>query len=230
MRINEEIRTLDESNRKQYFLSLIKSIMKVLILFFGIISALILGFLLAGFSGAFLFALILTLTIYLIQRRTGKNFTYKVAVGSYLSFFTLGYFLMHLGGLTGSDPLVLKKLELIQKELKSKGYETNWMIISQKRSHFLNSLLPNSSKGTKPGGKSYHLFGKAVDIYVFDINGDGVFNRDDIKILACANNSVEKNHPELIGGFGDYFLDKHGYLTKHMIHIDIRGYKKRYTL
>jgi hypothetical protein len=88
--------------------------------------------------------------------------------------------------------------------------------------------LPKSAK--KKNSPSWHLKGKAIDVYVFDINGDNLFNKKDISILEQANKVVEKEHPELIGGFGDYFLDINGYFTKHMIHFDTRGYRHRYTL
>ena len=130
---------------------------------------------------------------------------------------------MNLGGIIGSDKDVIRKLDLIKNELKSKNYKTKWVIISQKRNVFINNLLQNSAK------KSYHLKGKAIDIYVFDINGDNYFDIKDIKILEKANNNVEKKYPELKGAFGDYFIDKNGYFTKHMIHIDTRGFKIRYT-
>ena len=94
----------------------------------------------------------------------------------------------------------------------------------------MNSLLPTSAKGKNPKKETQHIAGKAIDIYVLDIDGDNVFNRKDIKILEQANSLVEKNHPELTGAFGDYFLDKHDYFTKHMIHIDTRGQKVRYSL
>ncbi|NDA64332.1 MAG: hypothetical protein EBX50_20225 [Chitinophagia bacterium] len=35
-------------------------------------------------------------------------------------------------------------------------------------------------------------------------------------------------HPDLIGGLGTYFDDKNDYFTRHMIHFDTRGYKRRY--
>ncbi|NBU73291.1 MAG: hypothetical protein EBS53_17935 [Bacteroidetes bacterium] len=44
-----------------------------------------------------------------------------------------------------------------------------------------------------------------------------------------ANNVVEKEHPDLIGCLGDYFLDKNDYFTKHMIHFDTHGIDCRYT-
>ena len=126
---------------------------------------------------------------------------------------------MYLGGLIGADKQITRKLELIKFELNSKGYKTRWIIISQKRLSIFNDLLPNSAK------TSWHLKGKAIDVYVFDINGDNLFNKEDISIIEQANKVVEKENPELIGGLGDY---KNGYFTKHMIHFDTRGYRHRY--
>lgn len=197
--------------------------MKLIILTFGFIGSLILGFIFAGIFGAFCFAAILTLTIYLLRKKSQKSFTKIRLVVSFLSLFIFGYFLMYAGGLIGADKEITKKLELIKLELNSKGYKTRWIIISQKRLSIFNDLLSNSAK------KSEHLKGRAIDVYVFDINGDNLFNKEDISIIEQANKVVEKEHPELIGALGDYFLDKNGYFTKHMIHFDTRGYKKRYS-
>ena len=197
--------------------------MKLTILISGIISSLIFGFIFAGLFGAFCFALLLTLTIYLHRQKSKIRLSKIGIVGFFLSFCILGYFFMYLGGLIGADKEITRKLELIKLELNSKGYKTNWIIISQKRLSFINDLLTNSSKD------SWHLKGKAIDVYVFDINGDNLFNKEDISIIEQANNVVEKEHPELIGGLGDYSLDKNDYFTKHMIHFDTRGYRQRYS-
>ena len=113
------------------------------------------------------------------------------------------------------------KLYLIKNEISKRGYTNNWFIISSKRHSLYNKILLNSTK------KSYHLKGDAIDIYVLDIDNDGVFNSNDIKIIESANKEVELNHPELIGALGTYTTK--GYFTRHMIHIDTRGYKKRYN-
>ena len=197
--------------------------MKLTILISGIISSLIFGFIFAGLFGAFCFALLLTLSIYLYRQKSKIRLSKIEIVGFFLSFCILGYFLMYLGGLIGADKEITRKLELIKLELNSKGYKTNWIIISQKRHSFINDLLTNSSKD------SWHLKGKAIDVYVFDINGDNLFNKEDISIIEQANNVVEKEHPELIGGLGDYSLDKNDYFTKHMIHFDTRKYRHRYS-
>lgn len=201
--------------------------MKLIILTFGSIGSLILGFIFAGIFGAFCFAAILTLTIYLLRKKSQKSFTKIRLVVSFLSLFIFGYFLMYAGGLIGADKEITRKLQLLKLELNSKGYETRWIIISQKRLSFFNDLLPNSAKNKK--SPSWHLKGKAIDVYVFDINGDNLFNKEDISIIEQANKVVEKENPELIGGLGDYFLDKNGYFTKHMIHFDTRGHRHRYS-
>ena len=111
---------------------------------------------------------------------------------------------------------VLTKLRLIEDEVFRKGYNPNWIIISGKRSQWYNDLLQHSVKN------SHHIKGNAVDIYIFDIDCDGKFTELDIEILKSVNKKVEKNFPELKGFFGTY-LDK-GFLSKHMVHIDVRGY------
>ncbi|MFM7588419.1 MAG: hypothetical protein ACKO55_04820 [Bacteroidota bacterium] len=200
--------------------------MKLTILITGIISSLIFGFFFAGLFGAFCFALLLTLTIYLYRTKCGIKFSKIGIAGFFVTFYILGYILMYLGGLIGADKEITRKFELIKIELKSKGYKASWIIISQKRLSFFNDLLPNSAKNKN--SPSWHLKGKAIDIYVFDINGDNMFNNEDISIIEQANDVVEKEHPDLIGGLGDYIDDKHDYFTRHMIHFDTRGYKHRY--
>ena len=119
-----------------------------------------------------------------------------------------------------SNKDVTFKLKMIRNEIIKRGYNDNWFIISGKRSSWYNNLLLNSAKN------SHHLNGDAIDIYVFDIDGDGVFTSKDIRIFESANNHVESTYPKLTGALGTY--RSKGYLTKHMIHIDTRGYKKRY--
>jgi len=113
------------------------------------------------------------------------------------------------------------KLKMIENEISKRGYSNNWFIISGKRHSWYNNLLSNSAKD------SYHLKGKAIDIYVIDLNGDGVLNSEDIKIFESANEYIESIHPELLGALGTYTTK--GYFTKHMIHVDTRGYKERYN-
>lgn len=115
---------------------------------------------------------------------------------------------------------VREKITLIESEVINMGYTPNWVIISEKRSEWYNSILKNSAKN------SYHLKGMAIDIFIFDVDGNNKFTYDDIRIIERANDIVERKNPNLKGGFGTYM--KSGQLSKRMVHIDVRGYKKRF--
>jgi uncharacterized protein YcbK (DUF882 family) len=114
------------------------------------------------------------------------------------------------------------KLRMIHDEVAKRGYKTSWIVISGKRSSWYNNLLSNSKKGT-----SNHLVGKAIDIYVFDIDGDNKFTNSDIEILKSANNSVENDYPRLKGSFGTYTTK--GYFSRNMVHLDVTGHSKNYN-
>ncbi len=196
--------------------------MRITIISIGTLLSIICAFVFAGILGAILFASILTFSIYLVRKNKEKEFPLVNIFLFIITLSALSYGLMTVGGLLGADQKIVSKLKLIEKDLADKNYEANWIIISQKRYEILNSKLSKSAK------KSNHLKGIAIDIYIFDINGDGRFNDVDIAILENSNNNVEREHPELIGGFGDYFIKGAGYFTKHMIHLDTRGKKVRY--
>ena len=95
------------------------------------------------------------------------------------------------------------------------GYDPKWIQISRKRIGFFNTLLQNSAK------RSQHLLGKAIDVWVIDIDSDNKFNLNDINIIIKANKRVESNHPSLKGGIGYYI--KKDFLSRRMIHFDTRG-------
>ncbi len=114
-----------------------------------------------------------------------------------------------------------QKLNLIKVELSKAGYRNRWIVISGLRYNWYNKILSNSSE------KSYHMKGKAIDILVFDLNGDWKFTNEDIKILQSANMLVEATHPDLVGAFGTY-TGKSG-LARHMVHLDRRGYSVKFN-
>lgn len=120
-----------------------------------------------------------------------------------------------------SDSKTRVKLELVKTTLMKSGYDPSWVVISQSRSRFYNDILPNSSKN------SYHLVGKAIDVFVFDINSDGIFDIRDIDLIKEACAEVEREHPDLRGAVGTYTSS--GWLTSRMVHIDTRGYVKYYN-
>ena len=102
--------------------------------------------------------------------------------------------------------------------LTGKPQITFWKSVYRRYTNFAIESIPQDVQASP-------LFGSQV----FDINGDNLFNKEDISIIEKANKAVEKEYPDLIGGFGDYFIDKNDYFTKHMIHFDTRGYRHRYT-
>lgn len=140
---------------------------------------------------------------------------------SIFSFVFLSVVLIKLVFFYPADKDTRFKLSLIEDEVSKRGYKTNWIVISGKRSKWYNSLLSNSKEG------SYHISGKAIDIYVFDIDGNNRFDQKDIDILRSANNHVEKNHPRLTGAFGTY--RGKGYFSRNMVHLDTRGFKVSYN-
>ena len=78
-----------------------------------------------------------------------------------------------------------------------------------------NNILLNSVKN----GKSKHLLGKAIDLYIYDINGDGIYNIKDFEIFKMASRKVEIINPEIKGGVYDYL--KKGPFSKTMIHVEV---------
>lgn len=120
----------------------------------------------------------------------------------------------------GANPKVKRKVELIKRSLEKHGYAPNWIVVSEKRSKFINSLLPNSAK------KSHHLTGDAIDVFVFDVDGDGHFNKADLNLVKKHNRLVERAHPELRGAFGTY---TNTLTSSRTIHFDTRGRSIEYN-
>lgn len=145
-----------------------------------------------------------------------KNLLFWIVV--LLSLIATYYFFYSLD----VDKETKEKVKLIKKELISKGLKPKWVIISGRRSEFINSLFINSVKN------SQHLKRKAIDIYVFDINADNIFDKTDIKLLIQANQVVENKNKKLKGALGFYL--KKDLLSKRMVHIDTRGHSVIYGL
>jgi uncharacterized protein YcbK (DUF882 family) len=141
----------------------------------------------------------------------------------FLVFFSVSLpilFFSNILGLRGANKKIKTKVQLVKESLENAGYEVSWVVISEKRSKFFNKLLPNSAK------KSHHLNGDAIDVYVFDIDGDDKFTQNDLDIVKKHNRKVERRNPELRGAFGTYTSKK---FAKHMIHFDTRGYSTTYN-
>lgn len=102
-------------------------------------------------------------------------------------------------------------LEMIQ-QLKRKGYdEYAYTIRNSHRHPFWNA---NKWKGAK---NSQHIYGRAVDLRVGDINRDGTANQKDKKILLDILEKIVGNK----GGLGKY-------PGTMCLHFDSRGYRARW--
>jgi hypothetical protein len=132
-----------------------------------------------------------------------------------VSAILIGYGLITIFGLRGSDPLLKQKLKVIKSELRQQGYQPLWIIISQKRSQWYNDLLSNSVKDSK------HLKGKAIDIFVLDINGDWRYDQTDFDLIKNTSINVEVNNPAYEGKVYNYLKNKSP-LSRRMVHLELR--------
>lgn len=126
---------------------------------------------------------------------------------------------------------LLDKLELTIQELEKSGHPvTDVGVISGFRTPQYNA------HGGETGGRgtlSRHMYGDAMDFYVDndgngrmdDLNGDGVVNIADARVLAAAADRVERKYPVLIGGIGTY---RPTGAHSGFVHIDTRGFRARW--
>ena len=126
---------------------------------------------------------------------------------------------LHIGiSYSSLSPLVREKERLLSKTLTEKGLHDSYVIISGYRPPWLNRITPLAAK------KSVHQFGKAIDIYVFDVNGDWKINRKDVEIVVQTLEKIDRLHPQLAGGLGTYFKS-----SPRMVHFDVSGGKRRWN-
>ncbi len=126
---------------------------------------------------------------------------------------------------------LIDKLELVLVELQRRGIDAQRLtVISGFRSPQYNQ------KGVGRGGRardSRHQFGDAADVVVDndhngrldDLNHDGRVNSKDMKIMADAVESVERQYPELVGGLGVYRATRS---RSPFVHVDVRGTRARW--
>ncbi|MBU2652268.1 MAG: hypothetical protein KKA81_15165 [Bacteroidetes bacterium] len=137
----------------------------------------------------------------------------RILAVSGLLFLVLFLFAFYLTHIPGGEKIMQKK-QLIAKMLQDKYHTSAYLIISEKRPHWYNDLLPNAVDD------SYHLKGMAVDFWVMDLNGDNSWDVQDINLMVKTIKEVEEEHPELAGGTYTY-LNK-SRLTSRMVHTDVR--------
>lgn len=149
--------------------------------------------------------------------------------------FRLGDFLTHDQKNVWPKYLVLRetlvdKLELVMVELQRRGVDAQRMRVM---SGFRSPQYNQKGVGRGRARDSRHQFGDAADIMVDnngdnrldDLNRDGRVNSRDMRILAEAVESVERQYPELVGGLGLYRANR---ARGPFIHVDVRGQRARW--
>ena len=181
--------------------------MAILLVLLSILS----GFFLAGIPGALLFGTFNTLAWKSLRR---KETSTGALLFGFAGFSALGYLLMLGFGLLGATENAQKRVDAIRTNLEQDGYSPRWFIISQKRTWIYNKLLLNSVD------KSKHMQGKAIDLYIIDIDGDGDYDKGDYTLIEKAAANVNRTSPELSGKTYSY-LGK-GFFSRCMVHVELK--------
>lgn len=174
------------------------------------ILALCIGFIYPGIAGALVVGAILIVVFngFKIRGYGAKRVFVTFALSSAVSFA-----LMHFTGLLGASEVVHSKVEALRNELVKQGYTPKWFIISQKRNKLYNSILANSVVKTK------HLEGKAIDLYIIDINDDGVYDLTDFKLIEKAHDRIQRQNGRFRGHVFNYL--KKGFFSRRMVHVEV---------
>jgi uncharacterized protein YcbK (DUF882 family) len=125
---------------------------------------------------------------------------------------------------------LIDKLELVLRELANKGIDNGRaVVLSGFRAPYYNDARIDEGAARA----SRHQFGDAADIIIDadfdgrmdDLNGDGRRDLRDLTPIGQAVASIEKLHPELVGGLGTYAaMGPSGPFA----HIDVRGTSARW--
>jgi uncharacterized protein YcbK (DUF882 family) len=120
------------------------------------------------------------------------------------------------------SPRLLDKLELVLAELARQRGDSARVGLSV--SVHSGYRTPSYNLINRFADDSRHQYGDAADVAI-DANGDGRYSVADSRLVALAVESVERDHPELVGGMGLYAGPK--YHTPY-VHIDARGHRARW--
>lgn len=139
--------------------------------------------------------------------------------------FALGDFLTHDNQTSwpryvALDPRLLDKLELIFEEIARFGGSTDASRVAVDLHSGFRTPLHNQ-RVPRAASDSRHQYGDAADIAV-DANRDGRVTWVDVSLIARAVDAVERAHPELRGGLGQYSGGS------PYAHIDVRGTRVRW--
>jgi uncharacterized protein YcbK (DUF882 family) len=121
------------------------------------------------------------------------------------------------------DPRLLDKLELVMDKLAYfRGEDslptTALDVHSGFRTPEYNRTVDRSAKDSR------HQYGDAADV-VIDADRDGRITMKDIKLIVKAVDQVEREHPALVGGVGQYVSRRY---RVPYVHIDARGTRSRW--
>jgi len=114
------------------------------------------------------------------------------------------------------DPRIRKKEQLLAQALRRKGLKPAYWIISGHRSEWFNRLLPLSAR------QSTHRRGLALDIWVWDVNGDWRVDREDVELCRQELERISRL-PGMAGGLGTYYRS-----APQMVHFDVSGAGRRW--
>ncbi|MFO7676069.1 MAG: hypothetical protein R6X12_07130 [bacterium] len=124
------------------------------------------------------------------------------------------------------EELILK-LELLTDFVIEKGHKcTRLAVMSGYRT-------PAWQYNEGSGRNSAHIYGGAADVYIDengdrrldDLNGDGVSDSKDSRLLAGYADELEQRYPELVGGVGWYRRSRS---RTAFVHVDVRGERMRW--
>ncbi|MFM7671390.1 MAG: hypothetical protein ACKO6Q_02215 [Bacteroidota bacterium] len=135
--------------------------------------------------------------------------------------FPLLLFFLYFNNVKLASPITANYYRSLQETLRSRGYSPNLLVICTKRHVWVNKLLVRLNGAASD---SRHLNGEAIDFVVFDVNGDGRSNSNDVDIVYRI---LDREIIADKGGIGTY-KQKRGFFNKQMIHIDCRGSGKRW--
>lgn len=121
------------------------------------------------------------------------------------------------------SPRLLDKIELVLDKVVAMRGDTSAIDLRVNISAGYRTPSYNSTVD-RAATNSRHQHGDAVDIAV-DADGDGRFTSKDVRAVALAVEQVEREHPDLAGGLGQYTSRR--YNTPYN-HIDARGRRARW--
>ena len=134
----------------------------------------------------------------------------------------IGYFI-YLQQLYGVDLKTVEYYQELRAEVIEAGYQPMWFVLSTVRPYWFNQFLVETGRGA--ARRSQHLYGKAIDLVVLDVNLDGQINSTDVDIVySILDKKVVKNK----GGIGTY-KSQPNFLDYQQVHFDSRGHRARWA-